>query len=264
MKSLLRIFIIIELLFTANYVFSEALIGEISKAEYVKINAPQVIDFDTKMPIAGAVVSIPSDFKKTLTDINGTFNLLTSRYGNIILSVTKEGYRPFSQTINTSLLNSPFKIELQKTSPYQVVISDSLIHLGDNSFSYNSANASEFKSYATGPTFEKEFYVKSNPQNKPVYIIFGSLLGLDTLQALRLGQNGLSASYSTPTQVFVNGVKIGELKINGDNQKLPIPKSVLHSNNKNTLKIQTGVNKDNTAFVDYDDIEIVNLIIDTN
>ena len=264
MKDLLKTLLIFNLILITNSAFSGALVGEISKAEYVTINVPQVIDFDTKMPIAGAVVSIPSELKKTFTNQNGTFNLLTNSLGNIILSVTKEGYRPFSQTINTSFLNSPFKIELQKTSPYQVVISDSLIHLGDNSFSYNSANASEFRSSALGSTFEKDFYIKNIIQNKPIYITFGSILGLDTLQAMQMGQNGLSSSYSTPTQVFVNGVKIGELKINGDNQKLPIPKNVLNINSKNKLKIQTGLNKDNTAFVDYDDMEIVNLIIDTD
>ena len=261
MKNLLKILFILTVISFENMAFAGALVGEISKADYIS-NIPQVIDFDTKMPVTGAAVSIPSEFKKTFTDQNGTFNLFTNRLGNIILSVTKEGYKPFSQTINASMLNSPLKIELKKTSSYQVVISDSLIHLGDNSFSYNSANASEFKAFATGPEFEKEFYIKSNPQNKPVYIVFGSLLGLDTLQALRMGQNGLSGSYSSPTQVFINGIKIGELKINGDNQKIPIPKSILHQNARNILKIQTGKNKDNTAFVDYDDIEIVHLMID--
>lgn len=264
MKNFFKILSISILIFLSKSVFAASLVGEISKADYITVNEPQVIDFDTKMPVTGAAVSIPSEYKKTFTNANGTFNLFTQKSGNIILSVTKEGYKPFSQTINASVLNTPFKIELQKNSPYQVVISDSLIHLGDNSFSYNSANAAEFKSFASGPVFEKEFYLKSNPQNKPIYILFGSLLGLDTLQALRMGQNRLSGSYSTPTQVFVNGIKIGELKINGDNQKLPIPKNILHSTSKNILKIQTGVNKDNYAFVDYDDIEIVNLIIDTD
>ncbi len=264
MKNIFSALAILLYIFLSKEAFAGALIGEISKADYITTNKPQVIDIDTKMPITGAAVSIPSEFKKTFTDANGVFNLFTQMNGNIILSVTKEGYKPFSKTINSAALNSPLKIELQKISPYQVVIEDSLIHLGDNSFSYNSANASEFKTFATGPVFEKEFYLKSNSQNKPIYIIFGSLLGLDTLQALRMGQNGLSGSYSTPTQVFVNGIKIGELKINGDNQKLPIPKNILHTSSKNTLKIKTGVNKDNTAFVDYDDIEIVNLIIDAN
>ena len=63
---------------------------------------------------------------------------------------------------------------------------------------------------------------------------------------------------------FVNGQKIAELKINGDNQKIPIPLKYLNQNSENILKIQTGINQTVTDYMDYDDVEIMNLIVDIN
>ena len=60
---------------------------------------------------------------------------------------------------------------------------------------------------------------------------------------------------------FVNGSKISELHLNGDNQKVKIPPMLVY-NGKNELTIKTGHNMMETAYIDYDDIEFMNLFIE--
>ena len=67
---------------------------------------------------------------------------------------------------------------------------------------------------------------------------------------------------SSPMEIFINNEKIGELKINGDNQKIPIPPNLLRKMASNTLTIKTGMNKSTTANTDYDDVELMNLFVD--
>ena len=98
------------------------------------------------------------------------------------------------------------------------------------------------------------------PKTK-AYVKIGSVIGIDTIQAMKLGQNNLTNAYSTPMEFFVNKTKIGELKINGDNQKSPIPLKVLKPNSNNVLVVKTGENRDAIA-TDYDDVELMNLFID--
>ena len=79
---------------------------------------------------------------------------------------------------------------------------------------------------------------------------------------MKLGQNNLRNASSSPMEIFINNEKIGELKINGDNQKIPIPPNLLRKMASNTLTIKTGMNKSTTTNTDYDDVELMNLFVD--
>ena len=242
-------------------VYSDALIAEISKDEY-KTNLPQIIDGETKLPIGDVTISLPSEGKFTKSDANGNFKLNITKNAPIILSLQKEGYRPFSLTIKDSHWGQNLKIEMQKITPFNIVVSDNLMHLGDNSYSDKSSGACLINSPCVGPEFSKTFYVGNITNKTKAYVVIGSIIGLDTVQAMRLGQNHLTNAASTPLEIFVNDKKIGELKINGDNQKIPIPTQYLKPSSNNTLRLRTGVNKNALNFTDYDDVEIMNLIVD--
>ena len=75
-----------------------------------------------------------------------------------------------------------------------------------------------------------------------------------------MGQNRIAKVYSSPTEVFVNGHKIGILELNGDNHEILIPKNILASSNE--LVIKTGRNLFQTEYIDYDDIELGNIRIE--
>lgn len=254
-------FVCFMLLFNVvNACFSKALIGEVSKEEY-KLNRPQVIDSQTKLPVSGATVSIPIEGQEDFTDNNGYFKIIPNSVSPVILSIKKEGYRPFSLTLHDGALKGGVFFELERESPFEMILSDNLLHLGDNSFSPNSAGACLINSPCVGPSFSKEFSVgKISPDTK-AYVELGSVIGIDTFQAMKLGQNKLTTAFSSPLEFFVNKNKIGELKINGDNQKIPIPTIFLIPNSTNVLTIKTGINK-NLLDVDYDDVEIMNLIVE--
>ena len=254
------IFVIICTITLSLPVYSMALIGEVSKQDF-KQNRPQVVDSSTKNPLKDAVVSVPTEGKVDYTDENGFFKITPNSGKPVILSVQKEGYRPFSLTLKDGTLKGGVTFELDKLSPFEIVISDNLLHLGDNSYSPNSSGACLINSPCVGPSFTKEFSVGNISSHTKAYVEIGSIIGIDTIQAMKLGQNKLTNAYSTPVEFFVNKTKIGELKINGDNQKIPIPLKILKPNTNNILVIRTGVNKD-ALITDYDDIEVMNLIVD--
>lgn len=239
---------------------AQALVGEISKEDFLK-HTPQVIDYESKMPISGALISIPTENKSVFSDSNGNFNIMP-KAKETILMIKKDGYRPYSLTVSSDELSRNFKFEMQKSNAMEIIVEDNLIRLGDNSFSTDSANAVQFQSKASGPLIEKGFRVNDISANTKVYITFGSIIGVDTQEAKRLKQNSLKTSSSSPVEIFVNKNKIGELKINGDNQKMPIPKQLLKPNSENIITIKTGMNLDQHEYVDYDDIEIANLVVD--
>ena len=78
-----------------------------------------------------------------------------------------------------------------------------------------------------------------------------------------MGQSKVKTSYAAPPQVFLNGVMIAELHLNGDNQQIKIPHSVIKQNSINQLTIKSGKNLFQYAYIDYDDIELMNLFIET-
>ncbi|MCD7739997.1 MAG: hypothetical protein LUH11_01420, partial [Candidatus Gastranaerophilales bacterium] len=76
------------------------------------------------------------------------------------------------------------------------------------------------------------------------------------------GQSNVLKAYSSPPELYFNGNKISEIKINGDNQKINIPRGLIKQNQKNNVTIKTGHNLYKTSSIDYDDIEFTNLILE--
>ena len=63
---------------------------------------------------------------------------------------------------------------------------------------------------------------------------------------------------------FFNNQKIADLKINGDHQEIKLPKNLIKQNQQNQIMIKTGKNLFQHSYVDYDDIELMNLAIEVH
>ena len=247
MKKLIYL-ITLFTIFTSN-AFATTFTGGVSKVGQQESN--QVIDARTKQGVDFAKITIPQKKFRTYTDGNGNFELQNIQISQpTILNVEKEGYRPFSLTINNGeSLNSPMKIELAKSEPADISLDTQILHLGDDSFSINSANASDFKLKSAGPYYSKDFIMTQNAKRSTNYLVIGSILGIDTKLAKSMGQ------------IFFNGRKIGEIKVNGDGQRVKIPNSLIKAESPNQITIKTGQNMIPSDHIDYDDIEVLNLSI---
>ena len=234
----------------------ETISGKINQNAMLK-SKNKIVDSYTQKPVTGAAVSIPALGYRTTSAQDGTFELNTEINEKAILSVQKDGYRPFSLTIDENIASRPLKLGIEKSKAGDISIESELCHLGDDVYSETSANSAEFKGKSVGAYFSKKFSAKTLRPNEQAVIIIGSVIGLDTKMAKELGQNQIAYVYSSPTEVFFNGEKIGELNINGDNQEISIPRQLLRENNELTIK--TGRNLFQHAYIDYDDIEIANI-----
>ena len=192
--------------------------------------------------------------------------IITQKFGdipqNIANEIEKEGYKVFSLTVDNNVLKNPLKLGIEKSNPFDFQISADIIHLGDNLFSDNSANSSEFRLSANGSYLAQKFAKPKFSQNQTVVLNIGTIIGLDTKKAKELGQNKIAKVYSSATEVFVNGHKIGTIEINGDNIEIPIPKNILREDNE--LIIRAGRNLFQTQYVDYDDIELANIRVEVS
>ncbi len=224
-------------------------------------NTSRIVDSDTNTPVSGARVSIPKENFSTITDSSGAFNLNIKINDPTIMSVEKEGYRPFSLTIDEKVASKPIVVGIVKSNVQDVIISSEMFHLGDDNFSANSANSSEFKAKSIGPFYSKSFMIAANALSKKNYLVIGSIIGVDTLIARSLRQNAVVNSFSSPPEVYFNGAKIAEIQLNGDGQRIMIPNRLLKPNQMNEVTIRTGRNMKQTAYIDYDDIEFMNLFI---
>lgn len=261
-----KVFYLFFILLTCSYLSVQAstLEGGVSTAR-VREAEPiknQIFDSATNKPIPYAKVILPKENYTTYTDANGYFSLKTRVQDNSILAIAKEGYRPFSLTLNRNSTSKPIIVGIDKSKPFDIVIDSSICHLGDGAYSDNSANSSEFKAQSVGPSYSKPFSITKTSPSQNIYIVIGSLIGLDTKLANKVGQNRITTAYSSPVEVFVNGSKISELHLNGDNQRIKIPPMLVY-NGKNELTIKTGHNLMETSYIDYDDIEFMNLSIQT-
>jgi len=93
--------------------------------------------------------------------------------------------------------------------------------------------------------------------------VIGSIIGIDTLMARSLRQNSIVNSYASPPEVYFNGTKIAEIQLNGDGQRIRLPNNLVKSGQMNEITIRTGRNLKQTAYIDYDDIEFMNLSIES-
>lgn len=221
-----------------------------------------VIDKATNKGIGGAKVYIPKLHYSTTTDENGVFQLNTQIDGTSILAVEKENYRPFSMTVDKLSATAPLTLAVEKTDHNDIVIDKDMYHLGDDNYSDLSANAGQFNLKSAGPFYTKSFDIKNIDTSKSVYFVIGSIIGIDTALARSMGQNQITNSYASPPEVFFNGNKIAEIELNGDNQKIKLPKNLIHAQGRNEITIKTGRNMLQTAYVDYDDIEFMNLSVE--
>lgn len=257
-KFLLVLFLIYVVALPA---FCDIFQGGVSKDGVV--GPHRVIDAKTNAPISGAKISLPQDGYSTYSDSNGNFQLNADIAGQTVLSVEKQGYKPFSVTINQSLASKPIILGVQKSTPKDITIETHMFHLGDNSYSELSANAGEFKVKSVGPYFSKYFKLPDVAPGSKVTLVIGSIIGIDTMLAKSMGQNRISSAYASPPEIYFNGNKIAEIEINGDGQRINIPSNLVKPNQKNEVTIKTGKNMAQTAYVDYDDIEFMNLSIET-
>lgn len=255
------IYTILLCLFIANPCFCEIFTGGVSKVGQQESN--QVIDAQTKQGVEFAKVSIPQKNYRTYTDANGNFELPNIQITQpTIMSIEKEGYRPFSLTINNaSSLNTPMKVEIAKSKAADISLDTEILHLGDDNFSKDSANAADFRLKSIGPYYSKDFIMTQNARKSTNYLVIGSIVGLDTKLARSMGQNRIAAAYSSPAEIYFNGRKIGELQVNGDGQRIRIPNSLIKADLPNQITIKTGQNMMPSDHIDYDDIEIMNLSI---
>ena len=222
----------------------------------------RIIDKASGKGISGAKISVPKNKYYTKTDKNGYFELDTSINDTSIMSVKKDKYKPFSMSINSKNLSEPIVVGIEKSNSYDLSIDSEMHHLGDDNYSKLSANADEFRIDAEGPFFSKKFMLKNLNYSTPVYLVIGSIVGIDTFMARSIGQNKTPNSYASAPEVYFNGNKISEIQINGDGQKIKIPPSLIRKNKLNEVTIKTGRNLMQTSYIDYDDIEFMNLSIE--
>ncbi len=256
-------YLLITFLIFSQNTLATTFTGEVTKVGQNESN--QVIDSKTKQGVEFAKISIPQKNFRTYTDANGNFELPRIQINQpTIMNIEKEGYRPFSITVNkgADIAATPMKIEIAKNEPFDIALDTEILHLGDDSFAKTSANASDFKLKSIGPYYSKDFIMTDNSKKCANYLVIGSVCGLDTKLAKSLGQNRIkTGAYSTPAEIYFNGKKIGELNINGDNERVKIPNSLIKANATNQLTIKTGQNIMARDHIDYDDIEIMNLSI---
>jgi hypothetical protein len=225
-------------------------------------NSSRIIDKNTGEGIAGAQITLPKQNYSTKTDSDGYFELDTYVDGTSIMSVQKNNYKPYSMTVSSKNLSAPLVIGIEKSNADGMVIDSNMYHLGDNNFSELSANAGEFRMATIGPFYTKRFVLKNIKLNKPVFIVIGSIIGIDTELARSMGQNRIANAFASPPEVYFNGNKISEIQINGDGQRIRVPQSLIRKNQVNEITVKTGRNLMQTAYIDYDDIEFMNLFIE--
>lgn len=259
MKKIFAITIL--LLFITTPCFSASTFEGGVSAEGVG-NSNRIIDKKTGTGVGGARITLPKERYSTQTDSQGFFELDTYIDGTSIMSVQKENYKPFSMTVSDKTLSAPITIGIEKTSADGMVLDSNMYHLGDNNYSDLSANAGEFRMETIGPFYTKRFTLKNLKLNKPVFLVIGSIIGIDTEMARSLGQNKIANAFASPPEVYFNGNKISEIQINGDGQRIKVPSSLIRRNQVNEVTIRTGRNLMQTAYIDYDDIEFMNLFFE--
>src|SRR5574344_1401758 len=213
-------------------------------------NSNKIVDSKTKNPISRAKIVLPQKGYKTYSDNNGKFNLDTNLDGQTIMSVEKPGYKPFSMTVDQNALSKPIIVGIEKSKSHDIKIESDMIHLGDNNFSELSANASDFQVKSVGPFYSKSFKIDSASDNE--YLVIGSIIGIDSAMAKKMGQNKIVNAFASPPEVFFNGNKIAEIQLNGDGQRIRVPQNIIKLHDMNIVTIKTGRNLMQTAYTDYE------------
>lgn len=251
---------ILLLMLISGNAFASVITGEIRKEN--QLNENIIYDNSTNLPIEGVVIKIPAKNYITKTDKNGSFKLKTKLDSPAIMALEKNGYKPYSMTLSDNGAANPIQIGIEKTTPNDIIIDTKMIHIGDDSYSERSANASEFSLLSAGSFYSNDFKIKSFSPENELFLIIGSIIGIDTIHAQQLGQSNVISAYASPPEIYINGNKIAEIKINGDNQKIKVPKGLIHFNGFNNLTIKAGRNLQKFTSIDFDDIEFTNILFE--
>ena len=256
----IKFVILVIVLLLNNVVLGEIITGNVEKNSAIRRN--KIVDAQTQKPVPFAIIKIPTKNYQTKTDKDGFFELNANINGMTIMSVEKSGYRPFSLTLNEDAFSKPLIIGIEKTQLTDLNIESNIVHIGDNNYSEKSANSAEFRLKSVGPFYSKQFKISSLDANENAYFVIGSVIGIDTLLARQMGQSKVMTSYASPAQIYFNGQKIAEIKYNSDGQQILLPKQLIRQNGENEITIKAGKNLFQTAYIDYDDIELANLHIE--
>jgi hypothetical protein len=242
--------------------FCVPLSGSVEEKDYLlnKASSGTIVDLSTGRPVSGAKIEIPSKGVSSYSDSNGKFSINASTDNPAIMSVKANGYKPFSLTISQEQSGKSLILGITKSSDKDIVIDTSLHHLGDDNYSEESANSDNFKLKSDGPVFSKTFYVENIPGIKNYILKIGSIIGIDTNIAGRLGQSR-TTTYSSPTKIYINSQQIGEFRINGDNQQIILSPEHITQNSQNRIVIETGRNLF-ARYIDYDDMEFINITLE--
>lgn len=248
-------------LFFCFYNFSEAAVFT-GGVEKTGLGAGSLIlDAQTNQPVQDVKITMPQKNFTTYTDENGRFTLSVKTDSPTIVSIEKEGYRPYSITVDKTIANKPIIVSIEKSMPGDIIINSGWQHLGDNSYSSNSANSSDFHEKAGGAYYSQNFKIPVDTLMSKYYLVIGSIIGIDSLMAQKMGQNRIKSSYATPPEIFLNGIKIANIELNGDAQRFELPKNLIRKGADNEVTIKTGKNMASTTRIDYDDIEFMNLSV---
>jgi len=219
-----------------------------------------VVDSGTGQGVSGASVSLPDTGEAAWTDSMGRFCLDTQQRGqSAILNVNKSGYVPFSLSISHRA-SAPFRLKLQQLAR-ELVLDNTIHHLGDGGFSAVSSHAGQFRKASEGPAMRIRFTLGSMSFGKAPKLRLGSLIGVDTAMShfVTGSMIGIAAS---PVVVRLNQVQIASIQVNGDNQTLMIPPGLLVSSGQNVLEIEAGSHITDDGRLDIDDLELMTLILE--
>ncbi|MGK7906504.1 MAG: dockerin type I domain-containing protein [Synechococcus sp.] len=197
----------------------------------------QVIDRTTGKPLANVAVDIPGAGVAVRTDSQGRFQLPENVPSNEILTAKLEDYVPHSQT--TSEEGAPLRVELERLDENRtLVLQSDVVHLGDDQYSEQSAGARDFRLRSQGREMVRQFRLEQPPR-QPAELVIGSLIGLDTAEAVRAGQSGIATADMSPMEIELNGTRIHSISVAADNIRIPLPVSLLRQG-MNTVVIRTG------------------------
>ena len=197
----------------------------------------QVIDRATGEPLANVAVDIPGAGVSVRTDSQGRFKLPENVPSDEILTAKLEDYAPFSQT--TREQGGPLRVELDRLNENTtLVLQSDVVHLGDDQYSEQSAGARDFRLRSQGREMARQFRLERVP-SQPAVLKIGSLIGLDTQDAVRAGQSGIATADMSPMEIELNGNTIETITLAADNIQIPLPTHMLRPG-MNTVVIRTG------------------------
>ena len=94
----------------------------------------RVVDNATNQPVSNAKVTLPHLQYKTYTDENGTFQLGAAVKDKTVMSIEKEGYRPFSLTLDEKSASAPIIVGIQKSKIDDISIETQINQMADNNY----------------------------------------------------------------------------------------------------------------------------------